>query len=174
MKWDDATTTESKWSGLSLVIDTDSYAGNFERELLAACTGVRVEYSTDSADTLARAYDGPDLGEIVSFIVFDPGDDGITQTRVTIYPTPGWSNDGHGNEYRVTDAQPFKWPAYMSVRIPLDVEPPADVLDGIKRRALAFAATGVQHPDGWVDVHPFTITGLRLIRERTITQSRPV
>ena len=170
--WDNATTTEGEWHGLSLVIDTDTYAGNIEREMLAACTGIACEFATRGAQRCAEAYDGPDLGDLVSSIVYDPGDDGIHRARVTIYPTPEWTNTGSGNHVRVSETQPFAWPAYMSVRIPLRAEPAADVLDGIKRRALAFAAAGVVDADGYVDVAPFRITGFRLIRERVTTQSR--
>ena len=168
MTWDNATTTEGDWSGLSLVIDTDTYAGNIEREMLAACTGIACEFSTGEADTLAAAYDGPDLGDLVSSIVWDPGDDGIARTPVAIYPTPGWTNTGGGEHVRVSESQPFEWPAYMSVRIPLSREPSINVLDGIKRRALAFAASAGEFRD------PFRITGFRLIRERVTTQSRDV
>lgn len=175
MTWDNATTTDGDWSGFSLVIDTDTRAGNIEREMLAACTGIACEYATEAAERLAEAYDGPDLGDLVSSIVWDPGDDGITRTPVTIYPTPGWSQGPRGGEpYRVTAKRLFKCHAYMSVRIPLRNEPAPDVLDGIKYRALAFAAAGVVDADGYVDVAPFRVTGFRLIRERVTTQSRDV
>ncbi len=173
--WDNATTTDGEWHGLSLVIDTDAYAGNIEQEMLAACTGVKCEFSSDTADMIADAYDGPDLGDLVSSVVWDPGDDGITRTPVTIYPTPGWSQGPRGGEpYRVTAKRLFKCSAYMSVRIPLAREPAADVLDEIKRRALVFSAMGTRFDNGDVDVAPFRVTGFRMIRERVTTQSRDV
>ncbi len=169
-----ATTTDGEWHGLSLVIDTGTYAGNIEREVLAACTGIKTSFATKASRRIAATYDGPCLDNLVSSVVWDPGDDGIERTCVTIYPTPGWTNTGGGEHVRVSESQPFEWPAYMSVRIPLRAEPAADVLDGIKRRALAFAAAGVVDADGYVDVAPFRITGFRLIRERVTTQSRDV
>lgn len=175
MTWTNATTTDDERSGLSLVIDTNTHAGNIEREMLAACTGITGEFATDSAERLAEAYDGPDLDDLVSSILYDPGDDGFHRSRATIYPTPGWSQGPRGGEpYRVTAKRPFKWPAYMSVRIPLAREPDAATIDGIKRRALAFAASGVVSPDGAIDVRPFRVTGFRMIRERVTTQSRNV
>jgi hypothetical protein len=164
--WDNATTSDGEWSGLSLVIDTDTYAGNIEREMLAACTGVVDEYASDEAEEIGTAYDGPDLEDLVSSLVYDPGDDGICRTRVTIYQTPGWSQGPRGGEpYRVTAKRPFKHHAYLSVRIPLRSEPAAAIIDGIKRRAHAFAASSDP---------AFRVTGFRLIRERVTTQSRDV
>ncbi len=149
--WTNATTTDGEWHDLSLVIDTDTYAGNIEREMLAACTGVTGEFATETAERLATAYVGPDLDGLVGHIT--DIDAGIAyNVRSVAYPAP---------EYR-------------SVRIPLRCEPDAATLDGIKRRALAFAAAGVVSPDGDIDVHPFRVTGFRLIRERVTTQSRDV
>jgi len=164
--WDNATTSDGEWSGLSLVIDTNTYAGNIEREMLAACTGVVDEYANVEAEERGAAYDGPDLEDLVSSIVYDPGDDGIHRTRATIYPTPGWSQGPRSGEpYRVTEKRPFKHPAYLSVRIPLADEPSDVILDGIKQRAHAFAASSDP---------AFRVTGFRLIRERVTTQSRDV
>lgn len=158
MTWTNATTTDGEWHSLSLVIDTDTHAGNIDREMLAACTGLKTAFATQASMRIAAAYDGPDLDDLVSSIVWDPGDDGIERTCVTVYPTPGHP----------------RGTVCMSVRIPLAREPDADVLDGIKRRAFAFAASGMVSPDGCVDVRPFRVTGFRLIRERITTQSRDV
>jgi hypothetical protein len=156
--WDNATTTDGEWHGLSLVIDTDTYAGNIEREMLAACTGV-INEPTVILEEIASEYDGPDLRHLVT------GD-------AEAYVTPGWSIAAGGERHRVSPEHPFRMPTLSSVHIPLRDEPAADVLDGIKRRALAFAAAGVVDADGYVDVAPFRITGFRLIRERVTTQSR--
>ena len=149
--WANATTTDGEWHGLSLVIDTDTYAGNIEREMLAATTGVTGEFSSCIMVDLAAAYDGPDLWDLIGYVT-DVGADVVRRVRSIAYPAS----------------------SYRSVRIPLAREPAADVLDGIKRRALAFAASGVVSPDGYVDVAPFRVTGFRLIRERVTTQSRNV
>jgi len=161
IEWDSTRSDLSGWVGLSLVIDTNKYAGNFERELLAACTGVLGEYPTAGAEEMVKSYDGPNLDDLVSSIVNDPGDDGIARERATIYPTPGWSQGPRGGEpYRVTAARPFKHPAYLSVRIPVERVPTKDVLDGIKRRALA-----------WASANRVKIENFRFVRERVETQS---
>lgn len=142
--WDGVAETHGGWGGLSLVVDTDTYAGNLERELCAASTGQHDETST-AAEELAAAYDGPDLSELIGG---RPDRHGCYR-RCTIYPTPG-----AGGEYR-------------SARIYLNEEPTPEVLDGIKRRALALAERG--HGE-WL--RPFKVLGFRLIREHTVTQSR--
>lgn len=149
--WTNASTTDGEWYGLSLVIDTDTYAGNIEREMLAACTGIQGELSSYTAERLAETYDGPDLWDLVGYVT-DVDADVSRRVRSIAYPAP----------------------SYRSVRIPLRCEPAADVLDGIKRRALAFAASGVIEADGSATIAPFRVTGFRLIRERVTTQSRDV
>lgn len=151
MTWTNATTTDGEWHSLSLVIDTDTHAGNIEREMLAACTGITGEFPSCIMVDLASAYDGPDLWDLIGYVT-DVDADVVRRVRSLAYPTP----------------------SYRSVRIPLAREPDADVIDGIKRRALAFAASGVVSPDGDIDVRPFRVTGFRLIRERITTQSRDV
>lgn len=147
--WANSTTTDGEWHGLSLVIDTDTYAVDIDREMLAACTGIQGEFSSYAAERLAETYDGPDLWDLIGYVT-DVDADVVRDARSIAYPAP---------EYR-------------SVRIPLRVELAADVLDGIKRRALAFAASGVVSPDGCVEVAPFRVTGFRMIRKRITTQSR--
>ena len=143
--WHSATDEAREWGGFSLVIDTNTYAGSIEREMLAACTGVTEEYATDEAEALAAVYNGPDFRELdlLGSVLYDPGDDGFCRTGVTIYPTLG-----HPEE------------AFNSVRIVLTRELTTEELDEIKRRALSFAAT-----------EGFQITGFRYVRERTAVQS---
>ena len=151
MTWTNATTTDGEWHSLSLVIDTDTHAGNIEREMLAACTGITGEFPSCIMVDLASAYDGPDLWDLIGYVT-DVDADVVRRVRSIAYAAP----------------------SYRSVRIPLAREPDAATLDGIKRRALAFAASGVVSPDGAIDVRPFRVTGFRMIRERVTTQSRDV
>lgn len=145
MTWANATTTESEWSGFSLMIDTDTYAGNIERATCAACTGVLDDSCFDAVEVV-KSYDGPNLEDLV-----------------------GGRNDEHGN-WRPAQC----WPTpgtngkHNTVRIHLNKFPDAKTLDGIKRRALAFAASSGEFRE------PFRIIGFRLIRERITTQSRDI
>lgn len=160
VEWSGAASSASAWDGFSLVIDTTKFAGEFEREMLAACFGVLSAYPTGGAKEAAAAYDGPDMSNAVAYVLNDPGDDAISYDRVTIYPTPGWSNDGRGNHSRLADGEVAAFPAYQSVRIPLARSLTAEELAGVRRRAEAFAAR-----------EGFVVEGYRYIRERDEVQS---
>jgi len=97
--------------------------------------------------------DAPEMAELFRKEVGDPSpfedlfgegfeqyDCELVEVPVTIYPTPGWSND-RGNLYQVTDERPFKYPAYMSVRLFLNQEPTTEQLGILKARAEAFSET---------------------------------
>lgn len=81
------------------VIDTEDYAGNFERELCAYITGRVGECGV-----------GDDMAELFKKEVGEPFDEVIEETDehgcnrpTTIYPTPGWFNDGMGGHYKKGD-----------------------------------------------------------------------
>ena len=83
------------------VVHTDSYSGNFEREMTAFITG-EVGGDAGAGDDevkLFRSEDFPsETKEWFSNHVFTIHDEhGITP--VIMMPTPGWFNDGHGNHW---------------------------------------------------------------------------
>lgn len=88
-----------------LVIDTDSYSGNFERELTAYLTGQLGECGV--GDKMANIFgeDAKKNKPPVDFddIVISEPDDRGCHRPCTIYPTPGWRNDGMGGHYKVGD-----------------------------------------------------------------------
>lgn len=156
--------TETKYM---FVIDTDSYAGNFERPLTAYCTGCTGDCGVGEGQAeLFEQEEGEDvLYEADEFIGSEPDDRGCHRPCV-IYPTPGWTNDGKGNYEK---AKNVKYPAYLSVAIHMTEKPPEVWIERIKRRANIFAANpNLGYRDGWDLEKPFTITGYRWITE-TIT-----
>ncbi len=88
-----------------LVIDTDSYSGNFERELTAYLVGqvgdccVGTEMATIFKEDIKTNKPPVDFDNTV-FSVHD--EHGVARP-CTIFPTPGWYNDGKGGHYRVGD-----------------------------------------------------------------------
>lgn len=86
-------------------IDTNEYAGNFEREMTAYITGQVGEcgvgqglvplYVKETGDTDCTAYD--------EFIEFRPDDRNGCRRPCTIYPTPGWFNHGLGGHFKEGD-----------------------------------------------------------------------
>jgi hypothetical protein len=142
---------------MNLIIHTDTYTGNFEREFCAFTTG-----------QIGMCGVGDDIVEQYSKdIVHNKWwEDNINQVcdneygcyrPVKITPTPGWFNHGYGkhyldtkeneiialkemNEYCVKNGYEIrntlvKFPAYLSMKIELNSDIPDDVLEEFKVRA---------------------------------------
>lgn len=89
-------------SRLYFVIDTDHYAGNFERPMCAFMTG-RVGECGVGKDRAKQFYDDhPDLDEDepLGGLISGESDENGCWRPVKIYPTPGWFNNGHGGCFR--------------------------------------------------------------------------
>lgn len=81
------------------VIDTDEYAGNFERELCAYVTGVIGDCGV--ADKIAsKVEDDPDVQKIGEYISQEADEHGCYRP-CKIYPTPNVFNNGLGFEYKI-------------------------------------------------------------------------
>jgi len=180
----------------TLAIDTDAYAGNFERALFGFITGLchnpdekprGLEEPDIKAGQLALGLDParldsfPDdhpLYQLLDVRISDPGDDGYHRSYIDIVPTPGYWNDGHGNHYPDTVKpkrkgklyQGHPWPAYYSIGLYLRRPPTAEELELIKGRALLWAAS----PPAREGQKKPTITGFRLLCATTTTMSTPL
>lgn len=147
-----------------LVIDTDSYAGNFEREMTAYCTGQIGECGkgkSQAEDFRECLSEHPYLFDDV---VVQRGDDRGTMRPTTIYPTPGRTNDGMGNHSDVTPDNPYKYPAFESVAIFFSEKPTNIMVRIIKDRAKEFAETRVVIGKP----APVKVLGFRLITETAV------
>jgi len=84
----------------TFVIDTEQYAGNFERQMCAYVTGQIGECGV--GDEEAAQYKKETHKQPLSFVeerVDDSGDFPCMRP-VKIYPTPGWFNHGQGGHYK--------------------------------------------------------------------------
>lgn len=81
-----------------IVIDTTSYAGNFERELCAYATGQYGECGVGAEIADAAGQEIAAIDWWAAHIVHEP-DQNDTLRPVTIWPTPGWFNNGCGEHY---------------------------------------------------------------------------
>jgi len=181
------------FEGQILAIDTDTYAGNFEREMCAYITGRVGE--CDVGAEYASMFDSecPDQASTMDRLVVSVPDEHGCHRPASIFPTPGFWNDGMGNEWPDDDwgkphtveayqkavreyeeqhpgsfgdeeRKPGRHLSYMSVAIFLSERPSAEVLALMLQRARAF-----------LDIFPtvqewnsrFKITGFRLVQERT-------
>jgi hypothetical protein len=178
----------------TLLIDTDKYSGNFEREMFSFITGEseclgdepHAEYEYDIARKELNLDGCDDHGPLFALLeerLRDPGDDGAHRTFVSIAPTPGFFNvhgehyqDGYTGDlardikfcdYCKSGADMKKhqtWPAYQSVAIFISRKPTNAEIELIKSRAYAYSKLPKKF--SW-DNRP-KILGFRLISE-TIT-----
>lgn len=83
-------------------IDTDTYAGNFERELCAYITGQIGECKVGQADAeLAEKELNEEELKLFDEIITTHPDDHGCHRPVSIFPTPGFFNDGYGRNGQV-------------------------------------------------------------------------
>ena len=82
------------------IIDTDTYAGDFERELCAYITGQigECEVGKENAE-LARQEIPNEVARLEELIESVPDEHGCHRP-VSIFPTPGWFNHGMGGHFR--------------------------------------------------------------------------
>lgn len=85
----------------AFVVDTDSYAGNFERPLVAYMTGQigECQVGEEEANEFLQE-EGEDVQEFFDSIVDQVPDDNGCYRPAAIFATPGWFNTGMGNEHR--------------------------------------------------------------------------
>lgn len=87
-----------------LVIDTEEYSGNFERELTAYATGqigdcgVGVEEADIANEQLQEAFK-EEIEQIIGSFLDEHG----VRRPCEIWPTPGWFNNGAGGHFREGD-----------------------------------------------------------------------
>ena len=174
-------TNETLWL---FVIDTDTYAGGFSRELTAFCTGQICEedcHGLPEAEALLAA--DPVMAQCLADLVeYCPDEHGVARP-CALSPTPGWWNDGLGGHYpdslrhAVTPQQVYAqkvaqltpegqahiqeighYPAYLSVAIFLSEQPSPEVRAFLIRRAHDYWAMAAA---------PWTIIGFRLLQRVT-------
>ena len=149
-----------------LVIDTDSYAGNFEREMTAFCTGRVGECGVGEWEAASYlewlATEGRDdpFGDLVAM---RPDEHGV-ERPTAIWPTPGRTNDGAGTHSDVGPGSPARFPAYESVAIFFEAKPSADLIDMIEARARDFGDNRM----AFGEFAPVRVKAVRLVEERLV------
>lgn len=151
-----------------IVIDTEQYAGNFEREMCAYITGQIGECSV--GDNWVHEYSETieHLDWWATHIVQRPDDsDSPCYRPVAIYPTVGWYNDGYGRHFKDTGADvKVRCPAYMSVAIFTNKLPPDAVLIELTERAKEFCENRIALSTPlrrMADTENLSLTGIRII-----------
>ena len=86
----------------TVIIDTDKYSGNFEREMCAYITGVLgiCEIGEKESDIALEELDQETIYWFNNNTI-QMSDDGSNLRPCAIRPTPGWFNDGMGNNWKI-------------------------------------------------------------------------
>lgn len=149
-----------------LVIDTNAYSGNFERQLCGYATGIfDYERGHGRQEAEAAMADAPETvkgirKKAVAVQHFEYG-----MVFNTIRATPGRINNGTG---QCRDALPNEqgWPAYESVAIFFNKLLTKAEMDYVRRRAEEYAAKPGEH------VKPFCIKDMYLVEVVTTVEER--
>lgn len=165
-------------------IDTEQFAGNFDREMTAYMTGISDHSGVggNEADHFFNdiGLDPNDNSPFASLFGSVRNEDGSITTCKRL-PTPGWFNNGWGGHFpddgsheaeaklsrRMQDAPLNKFPAYLSVGISFLRQPREDELRFFMNRAWYY----VRYRNR-IGEPPITITGFRLLEEATHSEVR--
>lgn len=130
----------------AIVIDTEEYSGNFEREMVAFVTG-QVGECGKGQELADQAQDdlSPEVLHWFRENVVPTADEHGVLRPASISPTPGWYNDGKGNHYPDKKKgrnlyKNKKWPAYLSVEFVVDQWPDDHVMEVVLERVQEFCA----------------------------------
>lgn len=152
-----------------LIVDTEDHSGNFEREMVAFATGCSGDCGV--GDFLAK--ESRDKMTHYAWwekhmVMQEDKTYGADMMRpASIYPTPGWFNNGSGYHFRADsdEAETIegRYPAYMSVKMVVDEVPPAEVWDEFQERVIDYCErVYVQNAPHWKTQKPITLTGVRI------------
>lgn len=145
-----------------LCLDTDHYAGNFERETTAYATGLDCIRGQEEAAKFHEANIPLHIVDELEDKVIELSDGDEYLCRCQAMPTPGWSNNGMGKHTRLTGNKKMEWPAYMSIGINL-AEPLSDeALKLLIARAREYFVEGVGYSKAKINLE-----SVRLITKYT-------
>lgn len=127
------------------VVDTNKYAGNFEREMCAFITGQVGECGVGDGTAEEEAENIRNLPWFQDNVAQE-ADEHECYRPASIWPSPGRFNDGYGGHHDDTPEVraslgkygSAQFPAYESVAIFLEELPPQDVLAEMVERAQAY------------------------------------
>jgi len=148
------------------IIDIDTYAGNFERELCAYITGQIGECGVGKEQAKLASQEILDIVAQLEDLVERVPDEHGCHRPVSIFPNPRYGNDGNGNHALLTNEnrEQFPWPAYNSAAIYFHSIPNPKLLAVMKERA-KYAALKGAGLKGFEE--KVTIEGFRLLEQHT-------
>ena len=154
------------------VVDTNRYAGNFERGMCAYMTGQIGDCEVGKEIAEIARKEIPEIVAKLEDMVSQVPDEHGCSRPASIFQNPRYGNDGMGKHEVVTEAnqKDFSYPAYNSVAVHFSKIPNRELIDIMKRRAEVFASKKMNCKkigDSLIG-EIITIEGFRLL-EKTIT-----
>lgn len=148
-----------------LVVDTEQYSGNFEREIGAYLTGQVGECGVGQEFVSKYSQEIKNLKWWEKNIYQKADEDGCYRP-VEIYPTEGWLNNGMGTCFKKTDQDDKGYPAYLSVAVFMNEKPTEEVIDEFIQRAKNFCINIKELSDNadFIYKTALTFTGVRLLK----------
>lgn len=156
----------------ALVVDTEQYSGNFEREMCAYLTGQVGECGVGQEFVEKYSNDIENLDWWNKNIHQEPDEHGCYRP-VEIYQTEGWLNNGMGQFFKITDTNTKGYPAYLSVAVFMTEKPNEEVINEFIKRAKHFCSN-IQEISDLVGCNFYkdslTFTGIRLLHFKQTEQ----
>lgn len=155
-----------------IVIDTENYAGNFERRMCAFLTGQIGEGSIGEGADLVTKYSS-DIKYLDwwnnHIVKKQPVGNYHGKSPVWTSITPGWWNNGRGLHYREGERlKSEKFPAYLSLEIYVSEIPSDDAIEELVERAKYFSSNlsdmGVTL---FEKKKPLVLTGVRILKNKS-------
>lgn len=155
--------------GFAVVIETDQYAGRFERELTAYCTGFvgECEAGRELSDLFYRDFDISDDEDFCADeknpfrgFIGDRQDDTGTWRPCSVWMNPryGCKSDGTYSLLNEENYSEYNFPAFFAVAIYFEVKPDKSLLDIITDRAKKF------FDEVYPEIHAEPIASIERIR----------
>lgn len=154
-----------------IIVDTDSYSGNFEREMAAYAFGCldvnNMGYEYVEQDVFPLPWACNSHSCYGPLIALDPEERGEMYEKYgNISPTPGFRNNGSGVHlpYAGEEIEGNLWPAYQSVafRFENGFTPTEDQVKELQERLRGFPKAFTEKEI--IKKSPITLTGIRLVR----------
>ena len=126
---------------LLFVIDTNQYAGSFERNMCAYATGIIGECGVGDVEAEKAKNEIPVEVESLEGIISYVHDETGCGRPVEIFPNPRYGNDGNGMHALLTNdnQNEYPYPAFFSVAIYFYKKPNNKLIEIMKERVQKFA-----------------------------------
>lgn len=150
----------------TLVVDTEQYSGNFERQMCAYLTGQVGECGVGQGFVEKYSQDIKNL-EWWEKNIYQKADEYGCYRPVELYPTEGWLNNGMGKCFKQTEQDEKGYPAYLSVAVLMNEEPTEEIINEFVQRAKNFCINLKELSDSADFIFcktSLTFTGVRLLK----------